>query len=313
MEETTTCPSCKDDVVENEDAVQCDGCDHWWHYVCLKSPKREFTKIKSMPMWFCSRQCKQDIKQLSQMEMSPLVSGKLNKILESITNLTETINQLTTQNSELKKVTDEIKGNMKVVQKENEVMGKEIDYLKTQVNILQQEKLNNVLLCFGVSVKDKDDISSVMYNEFDKRGISVDGIMSFKIKSQKKNNKNPPPILLTFRNTECRNSMLASVKAWKKKERAKSVSSLDRSGDRFGVREMLTQLNFQLLTEAKLMLKTTFRFIWAQRGRILVKKDVNENIEWIKSQAHLLQLINKSQTSNINNSNNNINEELVLS
>ena len=45
---------CKLEVIDNDDAVQCDMCDRWNHINCVGISKRKYEKLKKDPLpWYC--------------------------------------------------------------------------------------------------------------------------------------------------------------------------------------------------------------------------------------------------------------------
>ena len=50
-----TCGSCRQEVHDQDHAIQCDECDHWYHTACMQMNDTSYEQLKSHSvLWFCS-------------------------------------------------------------------------------------------------------------------------------------------------------------------------------------------------------------------------------------------------------------------
>ena len=49
------CGSCRQEVHDQDHAIQCDECDHWYHTACMQMNDTSYEQLKSHSvLWFCS-------------------------------------------------------------------------------------------------------------------------------------------------------------------------------------------------------------------------------------------------------------------
>ena len=57
-EEDNFCPLCKEEVMDGQDSVKCDMCEHWSHKICLNMTDEEFATLSDSENdthWYCAR------------------------------------------------------------------------------------------------------------------------------------------------------------------------------------------------------------------------------------------------------------------
>lgn len=296
MSQIEKCPTCKKAVGDTDEALQCDVCDLWWHYSCMKNPKKDFKKLSDQPLWFCSKTCKQtNVNTNAETQNTPNISQQLSQILTSINELKDSIQFQNDQYNELKKTTVDIQNEVQGIKNENSKRDKEMQYVKQQLNTLRQEKLNNGLICFGIERQSNDNITMVVKNEFQRRNIPCEGIVSCSSKLQNKANKTIPPITIMFDSIESKVQTLDAARKARNAMYGDTRQSQNKS--HFGLRELLTESTYQLLIETRTLLSKTYKYIWTKNGRIYIKKENEREAKWIKSEGDLRAISSSIQNS----------------
>lgn len=247
----------------------------------LEQKYLSFKRLSQLKKWYCTKECQaqQDV--------------KVNEILILIRELKDSIQYTSDQYKDLKDESDVMKTEIQVLKDENEKQHKEMQIIKSPLNVIRQEGLNKTLICFGIKHDTKENVLQLVIKEFSERGIPTDGIVIARRKQQNKLNTNIPPITISFANEDYKRQTWEAAKTYMKNKKQKNspsdtdvatssatslTSSTDNTGDttkvvnKFAVRELLTDLNYQLFNETKAALKSSHKYIWTKNGRIFTKK-----------------------------------------
>lgn len=52
------CDRCNGDVYLNEKSLSCSFCKKLFHHDCLHLDRKEYEKLRKIPVWFCKEACK---------------------------------------------------------------------------------------------------------------------------------------------------------------------------------------------------------------------------------------------------------------
>lgn len=151
----------------------------------------------------------------------------------------------------------------------NKALEERIAYLEVR------EKEKNVEI-FGLEEQQNENLESTIEILASKLGIT-DGMICEVMRvgeeskaENKQREKKPRPIVITLATRTARNKWLAT-----RKTHQLTNNDIFANGNkqRIYVNEDLTKYTRNLLWTAKNELKPTFKYIWVQNGRVLIKKD----------------------------------------
>lgn len=305
------CKSCKKQVLDDDEAISCDFCDKWWHYQCLVSVKQQqpFAKLSKKPFWYCPP-CKDSQRNLN------VYMKKHNELLNDVkSQLTDLSNNVDFHNKQFDDLRNDVKAisiNVENIKKEdiaelraaNMKLNNEVLEIKSELNIIRQERLTCDAICFGIPFIVGENLMQLIDKLFVEYNLSTSGL----IRSRRimGNNRNTlavnqfPPIILSFANERSRNQLLETSKKIKIKSSKIGLQSNNEEKS-IVIKEMLTKENKDLFESTKKALSKLVKFIWCSKGKIYVRiAEKDQYAKWIKSPRdiqHILDELAKPSTS----------------
>lgn len=291
------CKKCKQFVSKvKDDLLQCEGpCESAYHKKCIKFPKR----------FLCNGLCEEcRALQDSQGELSPPQEGQSPAIahsLDELNNKMDVVFKMEKKIEEMASRMDLLAERYQVMVEFKETAEKKISSLENKNIYLEKcnkaleervaamemkEKENNVEIS-GLDVTDDENINNVVVKVAHKLKLEEKFIKEARrvgsIKTAETKNR-PRPVVVTLTSREARNQWI--------KQRKTHITNHDIFGNNnkslVYINEDLTPAIKQLFWLTKSQLKPTFKYIWIQNSRILVKKnDVENKIYNIRSETDI--------------------------
>lgn len=291
------CKKCKQFVSKvNDDVLQCEGpCESTYHKKCIKFPNK----------YLCNGLCEEcrARKNIGE-EQSPPQEGQSPAIAHSLDELNNKMNVV----FKMEKKIEEMASRMDLLTERYQVMvefkeaaEKKISSLENKNIYLEKcnkaleervaamemkEKENNVEIS-GLDVTDEENINNVVAKVAYKLKLEEKYIKEARrvgsIKTAEAKNR-PRPVIVTLISREARNQWI--------KQRKAHITNHDIFGNNnkslIYINEDLTPAIKQLFWLTKSRLKPTFKYIWIQNSRILVKKnDIENKIYNIRSETDI--------------------------
>lgn len=317
------CIHCNIDVFDNEEALQCDGCDKWIHYACLKQPRVSYAVLSKNNKWYCSSTCKKYSTQTSQVQSNmpvtnavsqsqshtnqPNLGDLMKQQAEMFAELKQSINDLTRNVEYHNKQYEDLRNDVNLIRsdvnniKKNEIsmlqtvdnkILNELHHVKLELNNIKQEKLQCNVICFGVPKSGEENTILVVTKLLESYNIPTNAITGCRRIPTKNKTEPMPPIILTFTSVSERTVFLNTCR--KIEMKAASVDIPGSTADnpkrsKVIFKELLTPENKKLLDATKAALQTKVKYVWFSKGKILVRKtETDRSVTWIKS-AHDVQ------------------------
>lgn len=160
--------------------------------------------------------------------------------------------------------------------------------LEERIRILEQRQYDLDVELVNVEQKEEENVTEIVENIAKKLKLNNEDIIKAqRIKGQRVGDK-PKPIVVTLRTKEAR------IKWLKCKKVALTNHTLynNNNNQRIFINERVTRQTRQLLWSTKLQLKDKYKFIWIQKGRVLLRKNEDEkNVENVSCESDIDKLL----------------------
>ena len=132
------CPQCSEEVAEEDQGIQCDYCEKWFHIICQDVTEEEYKFFKEYKRnhWFC-KVCDKNI--MSIIKTVNTLKERQDKVEEEFGKLKKDMSRLETDNQSIKLVNSEIGKNLKEIME-----GKLPDALITRIGKEIEKVAKNV-------------------------------------------------------------------------------------------------------------------------------------------------------------------------
>lgn len=211
------CTLCAQVVEDGHNALQCDCCDKWTHYDCVKEPKSTYAKLSQKDVFFCSTVCKRTFGQRqsqSQQQQQSTVKCALEKQEKMLKDLKQSIMDLTANVKHHNRLYEDIRNDVNLVKadvesiRKNDIaeihginikLSKEIFEVKSELNIMKQEKLFNNIICFSIPYKTSENLQNIVHILLSAYDVAPTGILKcHRIASKlQRDQQSSPPIVIT--------------------------------------------------------------------------------------------------------------------
>lgn len=275
------CKMCKAVVQKGELAIWCDVCESWIHAICLPGGVEQYNSEKKKYIWTCSAECNNGICVPSDIQECDTKKANSTTIMDAIRGLiiqgAKTVNfVMPSINSNVQKLNDEVK----VIRKDCSSNRTDIECLKSEINMLKQDRVNHQAIFINVP---KEAVSqNILPKILQEYNIQPPKRVCKVFDSKKHSDK--CNVLVDFVSPEDKFKFINEIKSKKPKINERTT---------LYVVECLSPENTQLLVEAKQCLQS-YRFKWSKNGRVYVRKESSSSEPtkaiWVKNTKILQEL-----------------------
>lgn len=304
------CTKCAKNVSKKSPGLQCAKCVKWIHAECAMISKEQLSALSNTDSldWKC-RNCvgvakpkrvscilpdpeddESDMEPVQTSTNTNAVLKDMNKKLEILTTMKSTLDGLVesvefyaSQYQELiehKKQTDK---KLLSLENKNTYLEKYTRSLEQRVADLENKNKEKNVEIVGLEYKEGEVLRDVADALAQKIKVSPEGIIEIKrVGAEKK--ERPRSVIVTFDIKERRNEWLSK----RKTIITNSEIFKNENKTKIYINEELSRYVKQLLWQAKTELKDTYKYIWPQNGKVLVRKDdQNKKIHEIVSESDI--------------------------
>lgn len=297
------CGQCKLQVLDEEDAIQCDACEKTLHSVCTKLDKREYEKlIKNESLQynchFCDSGCETSVSN-DLLE----IKTKL-KQLDQLDEITKTIQFMSSQYDSILKGVATNKKKIDCLQKENHLLREEVISLKSSIKFLNDGRVKNDCIINGVvlnEVNKDEEAIDVVIGIANKIGANVvadqiDDAYFLHGNNNKSNNReksnNKKSIVVKFSKKVYKDKFMAEKPKLKEDSSLKSVY----------INDFLSRESMELLNHAKSVKAVGYKFVFVKSGKIFVKKDEKSRAIVVRSMEDVDKILLRSSKGGVSTS-----------
>lgn len=210
-----------------------------------------------------------------------LVSQQLREINCQISSFSDSLNFFNGQFEHLKTAIEERNGTVDKLQKENDVLKTIVSDLSARLCVVEQNMRDNNIEINGVPEHKTENLTSTLQQLARTVGTSIedgDILHVTRVAKLNKDSDRPRAVIAKLRSTRQRDTILAAVAQFNKKNPEDKLSShhLGVGGPRAPVfvSEHLTPANKQLHAATRKYAKEqSYKFVWVRNGRIYVRKN----------------------------------------
>lgn len=271
------CIQCKTQVLESEEALQCDNCLKTLHFICNKLDKKQYDRLVKNPSLeykchFCEPAesmsvCASDLTE---------IKTKLNQLDE----IRETMHFMSSQYDSILKGVAKNQKEIKTLKKENGTLREEVKNLKSTVKFLNDVRVQNDCIINGVKADDTDKAMDVVLKLAEKTGADiceddVDDVYFINRHNNHYKNKGSDlkSVVVKFANKKSKRVFMQEKSKLKQNEDLKNVF----------INDFLSKESMELFNYAKSLKQVGFSFVYTRGGNVFVKKDSNSKQICLKS------------------------------
>ena len=185
--ETCKISNCNQLVLNDQEGVQCDMCDNWFHRTCVNISKEEYKKQKKNEslQWFCGKcldECFDEVKRTKQeLKLSEDQNRKLQKeklsLQEKVENLNIRVKDMMSENSiTMDNVQEEFRRKMSEMEENLKRKNEDSLNMKEHLKIITEEN-KEILVSNKILKKENEDLmqeKDEMSNGVDKMSSILD-------------------------------------------------------------------------------------------------------------------------------------------
>lgn len=163
------------------------------------------------------------------------------------------------------------------------------------MNELEEKDKEKKVELAGLEKKENEDVAKIIFQVAGKLQMDVSQIeCAERVGREKSDAEKPLPVVVTLRTKEARDKWIGS----RKKRLTNGEIYGTNNDNRVYINENLTRYKRNLLWVTKNQLKKTYKYIWVQDGKILIRKsDEQKKIMSIRSERDIARLIESTATS----------------
>lgn len=284
--------------------------DHTQHaddnHLNVTKRKKGVSPPLSMPgcSYIPDDQMQQLIKELSssvETKIKELVTEELKNIKTQLCEFQSSLSFFNIQFEEMRSSLNEKDALIRKLQNDNENLQSTFKDYANRLCLIEQNLRQSNLEINGVPEHRTENIITAVYQLAKTVGEPLadsDIVQATRVAKVNKDNNRPRAIVVKLRTPRVRDSLLAAVSRFNKKQPLDKLSSqhLGISGDRkpVYVSEHLCPASKQLHAATRQTAKDlSYKYVWVRNGRIFVRKDELSPALLVRSQEFLLQLKNK--------------------
>lgn len=211
------------------------------------------------------------------------------KMEKKLSELTELVDFVSEKYDNLMEYQKSVETKMKSLQNMNSYLERCNKSLEERVNELEEKEKEKKVEIAGLEKQEKEDMTKVIVQIADKLQMDVSQIESAERVGREKPDTNKPlPVIVTLRTKESRDKWIGS----RKKHLTNGEIYGTNNMNRIYINENLTKYKRNLLWLTKNQLKKTYKYIWVQDGKILIRKsDDQKKIMSIRSERDIEQFL----------------------
>ncbi|KAI5638365.1 hypothetical protein NE865_08999 [Phthorimaea operculella] len=279
------CDKCKE-FGSKKEMTKCKGtCDTFYHKKCAAEAGlsdvgtcTQCVKGISSPKTFDSK-LKVDLQKTTPAELLSQVNAKLEILFsmkKTLDALNESVDFYAEKYEEIKVNLVKADARIKHLENMNTYHEKHSKALEERIMFLEAKSREKNIEIAGLQAKAGEDLKKTVENVAIKLGVNsstISEVMGVGIeKTGKEAGRRPRPVIVTLTSISARNEWLSQKK--------KRLTNSDIYGNNDSMpiyfNEDLTKFTRELLWQAKNELKSNFKFVWVQHGKILARKDEKE-------------------------------------
>lgn len=272
------CLQCRTQVLESDGAFECDACNKTLHSQCTQLDKVEIEKLLS-----------DDSLEYKCHFCVPANDNKseLNVIIKEMREMKETMNFMSTQYDAILNGVKKNTTTIKQLQKENKVLREDVKQLKSTVLFLNNIRVQNDCIINGVKADVTAKAVDVVLGIAKTTGADIceDEIADAYFVNRRKQTTNSS-VIVKFNNKKSKAVFMKEKKKLRESEETKTVF----------INDLLSKDNLDLLNHSKALKAVGFKYIYAQNGHILAKKDDSVKPTRIRSMDDVDELLMNSAT-----------------
>lgn len=342
------CAKCSNDITEIQNYLLCDGCGMNFHTKCANIIGNHINRAAAEGEWYCKACNDSNVTTNNQgsresakrkasdsdvietenfskkINLSISTDEKLDKILDSISQLNSLYFNIKTDIDEVKNNQefisnrfDEFNQKIEVMSKDNKQMRKDIDSdkivqdyhtlqiaeLQSELDNLKQKEINNNIIISNLpnGIDPKDTVSKIL--NILEASADINDIISIKLlpskqnneqdntsNAQQNNNRNNNCLLVAFKNYQHKNDFMNKKKI--KKSLLTKEIGLNTSSDQIVyIRDHVTQFKMKLFQECKkLKRKYLLKHLWMSGSNILIRQFDGSKVYQIKTFTDIINL-----------------------
>lgn len=301
------CNLCNGEVFIDDRSLKCTICTKLFHQICLKLDRKEYDKFKKMPVWFCSKLCESTYNENKSKEFDIPENPTNRDIMTAIINLQSSQNFLSHSYDDLKVMVENLVTTVKTMdvrlkklENEKQVLIEELQNERKYnggKTIDNQEELKNNVVISGISNECTNLVSAVvdLGNGMDVNlGVTQGDFLTverlFIQKDEVPDDKKIKriPIVAVFKDFETKVKYLQARK--QKKVIYSDECKFPGDNTKIFVQDQLSKYNQSLLKSARqLRVVNAIKYAWVQNSKVLVRKDDDSKILWIRNMFDLTQ------------------------
>lgn len=215
---------------------------------------------------------------------------QLQGLQETVEELRETVDFYSEQYQEMAEFKQTAQKKITTLENKNTYLQKLNDALEERISLLEVKEIENEIEIVGLHQLETENTREVVVKIADKFNLNPCDIENAKrvgreIKNEKQSR--PRPIVVTLSSKDAKYKWL---KQRKLRLTNRDILSIDNDQSIY-INENLTKQMRKLFWNTKTSLKTTYKYIWVQNLKILVKKDENAKIHNIKTDSDVGRLL----------------------
>lgn len=259
------CLQCKTEVLESDDALQCDACCKTLHSVCTKMDKKRIDKLlNNSSLEYKCHFCEPSEDNTVVHDLKE-IKTKLNQLDD----IGETIKFMASQYDEILKGVAKNKKKIDLLQKENKSLRDEVKQLKSSVKLLNDVRVQNNCIVNGIEVKD-DTVTPLqaVLELANKTGADicedeVEDAYFLNVKNNNKKKSNKKSLVVKFTNKKSKKIFMSE------KAKMKEIDSLKT----IFINDFLSKETLELFNHAKSLKTVGYKFVYSRGVNIFAKKD----------------------------------------
>lgn len=279
-----TCSDCNIEITVTQNYIGCSTCDKYFHSECKDVDVLIVNKVLSDGEWFCSTACKK--KKQEEKSAFAFIKPLAENSDPSNADIMKAILFMSHKFDDMSKQHRILSDNSKQVFQKFEKTDEKLKFLedsnstlRTEVNVLKQDRLETDLVFSGIPVLKEEDPFKMV--------VAVCRLMNIDVKERLYNAFRLPgthhPIIATFNNQHLKQQIYDA----KRKHGEIIGNDLGFKGDSSG-KKIIISFNiiseyYHLLQEARKLRQSGFKFIWYKNHAVHVRKDEKSKIHKILS------------------------------
>lgn len=284
----TICIQCKTQVLESDEALECDSCQKTLHSLCSKLDKKQYDKLVKNPSleYKCHFCVPSDNVYVGANDLAE-IKTKLNQLDD----IRDTMHFMSSQYDAILKGVKKNNKQIKTLKKQNENLREEVKSLKSTVKFLNDVRVQKDCIINGIETNGTEKAEEVVLAVAKKTGADIcedDIEEAYFLNHNKQNNgnKNQKAKSIVVKFTTKKNKQIFM----QEKSKLKQIDELKETF----INDFLCKESLELLNYARSLKAVGFKFVYARSSNIFAKKDEKSRPICLKSMDDVDKLLCKS-------------------